>query len=102
MSEVPLYVYIEVQGPVHVQNPLGVRTLNSGTQTRAIGDVLVFIKFKIRTKLGRCAVIIFFVNRLISLPRDLPSTILSALPCAPAVHAQCGNTLLIFQKRRQK
>ena len=59
MSEVPLCMYIEVQVPVHVQNPLGVRTLNYGTQTHAIGDVLVFIRFKIRTKLGWSSVLIY-------------------------------------------
>ena len=51
-------MYLEVQRPVHVQNPLGVRTINPGTQPHAIGDIPVFIKLKIRTKLGRCAVII--------------------------------------------
>ena len=40
------------------------------------------------------------VQRLISLPRDLPSPLPSALPCAPTVHSQSGNTLSMFQKPR--
>ena len=44
----PMYMhircmYIEVQVPVHAQNPLGVRTFHQVIQTHAIRTVLVFI-----------------------------------------------------------
>ena len=46
-----MYMYvrcmsIEVQVLVHVHHPLGIRTLNWGTQTDAMGVFIVFIKFK--------------------------------------------------------
>ena len=53
MSEVFLYMYmhircmyIEVQVPVHAQNPLGVRTFHQVIQTRAICTVLVVINLQ--------------------------------------------------------